>query len=136
MAKKESPDKDTDTTTDTKAAANESVLDAETVNARAKNVSVDPSDAIKKASDRIQKAKQDLAAAEADHAAALVVVQWEVPAFDVNKPTILTEDGRVLDAPERTDPRARLVYLADGRTFEHVADHQPTGRWVYREVKR
>ena len=63
MAKKESPDKDTDTTTDTKAAANESVLDAETVNARAKNVSVDPSDAIKKASDRIQKAKQDLAVA-------------------------------------------------------------------------
>lgn len=72
--------------------------------------------------------------AKAEESIAETVAEAMMPKFDPLKPTILLEDGTMLEGAIGTADHEFRVTATNGRTYEHCAVHA-NGRWIYREVK-
>lgn len=90
---------------------------------------------------RLADARQAAAEAEAELRQAeddeVVAKREEVPAFDPEAPTILLEDGTIIEAPLGTNQRDPQVRIGH-KVYDHVADFNGGAgddrwyRWVYR----
>lgn len=60
-----------------------------------------------------------------------MIEESKVPEFDRHAPTILLEDGRILEGAAGTGAHDFRVTGTDGHDYDHCADHA-NGRWIYR----
>lgn len=68
-----------------------------------------------------------------DETPAVEPVADGVPEFDRLVPTILLEDGALIEGSIGTGARDFRVTATNGRSYEHCGDH-PNGRWIYRLI--